>query len=167
MRRLKQRAENLPRALLMRQLRLEIQNAPQLLFEDKKLSQESPSKFFIGCSGWYYLAWKNLFYPQELSGSKWFEYYSSHFATVELNAPFYSWPLITTVKTWLHQVRNNPDFIYTIKVNELITHVKHFCRTKTLVKDFYFIADLLGEKMGCLLFQLPPSFKYSKTGAYC
>ena len=52
-------------------------------------------------------------------------------------------------------------FVYTVKVCELITHIKRFAGTKTLVKDFGLVADLLGERMGCLLFQLPPSFTYS------
>jgi uncharacterized protein YecE (DUF72 family) len=43
----------------------------------------------------------------------------------------------------------------------MITHVKRFRRTKTLVEDFGFIADLLGERMGCFLYQLPPSYAYS------
>jgi uncharacterized protein YecE (DUF72 family) len=55
----------------------------------------------------------------------------------------------------------NPNFINTIKVCELITHVKGFRRTKSLVEDFGFVADLLGPGMGCFLFQLPPSFQYT------
>ena len=46
-------------------------------------------------------------------------------------------------------------------MSELITHVKRFSRTQTLVKDFGYIADLLGARMGCFLFQLPPSFHYT------
>lgn len=53
------------------------------------------------------------------------------------------------------------EFVYTVKVCELITHVKRFSRTKTLVQDFGIIADLLGEHMGCFLFQLPPSHTYT------
>jgi uncharacterized protein YecE (DUF72 family) len=52
--------------------------------------------------------------------------------------------------------------VYTVKVCELITHVKRFSGTKTLVKDFGIIADILGERMGCFLFQLPPSYHYTK-----
>jgi hypothetical protein len=53
--------------------------------------------------------------------------------------------------------------VYTVKVCELITHIKKFKGTKTLVKDFGMIADILGARMGCLLFQLPPSYRYTKT----
>lgn len=113
----------------------------------------------IGCSGWYYWHWKGHFYPEDASSSQWFSIYAREFGTVELNAPFYSWPTIATVKTWLRQSQGN--FIYTVKVSELITHVKRFENTDTLVKDFGYIADLLGVQMGCFLFQLPPSVRYS------
>ncbi len=76
---------------------------------------------------------------------------------MELNAPFYSWPTVGTVETWRKQAGRR-RFIYTVKVCELITHVKRFAGTKTLVRDFGYIADLLGERMGCFLFQLPPTF---------
>lgn len=53
--------------------------------------------------------------------------------------------------------------MYTIKASELITHVKRFSHTKTLIRDFDHIADLLGPRTGCFLFQLPPSFHYSRA----
>lgn len=114
----------------------------------------------IGCSGWYYWHWKTIFYPADLPGKDWFKFYTSQFKTVELNAPFYSWPTVATVKTWLRQAGRR-KFVYTVKVNELITHQKKMVGTKQLVRDFYHIADLLGDRMGCFLFQFPPSFKYS------
>ncbi|CDM61713.1 hypothetical protein LPU83_pLPU83d_0342 (plasmid) [Rhizobium favelukesii] len=76
--------------------------------------------------------------------------------TVELNAPFYSWPTVATVKIWLRQSR--ADFVYTVKVCELITHIRRFDGTATLIRDFGYIADLLGNQMGCFLFQLPRAF---------
>ncbi len=50
-----------------------------------------------------------------------------------------------------------------MKVCELITHVKQFKGTKTLVQDFGTIADILGARMGCFLFQLPPSYRYTEA----
>jgi uncharacterized protein YecE (DUF72 family) len=79
---------------------------------------------------------------------------------VELNAPFYSWPTLANVAGWQRQAGQR-DFVYTVKVCELITHLKRFEVTKTLVKDFGYIADLLGSRMGCFLYQLPPSFRYT------
>ena len=116
----------------------------------------------IGCSGWYYWHWKGRFYPETTPGSRWFKHYAGRFNTVELNAPFYSWPTLAAVKTWIRQAGRR-NFIYTIKVCELITHVKRFAGTATLVKDFGCIADLLGPQFGCFLFQLPPSFRYTSA----
>jgi uncharacterized protein YecE (DUF72 family) len=69
---------------------------------------------------------------------------------------------VANVKAWKRQAGKR-DFIYTVKVCELITHVKKFKGTKTLVKDFGLIADILGDRMGCFLFQLPPSYRYTKA----
>jgi uncharacterized protein YecE (DUF72 family) len=109
---------------------------------------------------WFDWHWRHLFYPQNMTTSQWFPHYSSSFQTVELNAPFYSWPTVNVVKGWGRQTTKN-DFMYTVKVCELITHAKRFSRTQVLVKDIGYIADLLGEHMGCFLFQLPPSYQYS------
>ena len=87
---------------------------------------------------------------------------SKHFSTVELNAPFYSWPTLATVQSWLTQAEGR-EMIYTVKASELITHISKFEETATLVRDFGYIADLLGPRMGCFLFQLPPSHRFTKA----
>lgn len=115
----------------------------------------------VGCSGWFYWKWRGEFYPTELATGAWFDHYANHFDTVEINASFYSWPTVSNVKAWLRQPGDR-DFLYTVKVNELITHIKSFKGTATLVKDFGFIADLLGPRMGCFLFQFPPSYRFTK-----
>ncbi|HTK83483.1 MAG TPA: DUF72 domain-containing protein, partial [Patescibacteria group bacterium] len=111
------------------------------------------------CSGWFYWHWRENFY-KGLATKDWFSRYADIFKTVELNAPFYSWPTPANVAAWKRQVGRR-RFIYAVKVCELITHVKRFSGTKTLIQDFGFIADLLGPQMGCFLFQLPPSFHYT------
>ena len=120
------------------------------------------ASLFVGCSGWFYWKWRGLFYPVELPTARWFTHYASRLATVELNASFYSWPTLANVQAWKRQAGRR-NFVYTVKVCELITHVKKFKNTKTLVKDFGLIADVLGERMGCFLFQLPPSYRYTKA----
>jgi uncharacterized protein YecE (DUF72 family) len=119
-----------------------------------------PPAINIGCSGWFYWHWRGLFYPLDMPTKDWFEHYCAKFRTVELNAPFYSWPTLANIAAWQRQV-GRKRFVYTVKVCELITHVKRFEETKTLVKDFGYIADLLGSRMGCFLYQLPPSFHYT------
>lgn len=163
-RRALQRAQNVGRAQTMHVARLERED--NVLAKDQRIGgsvlpgQGKHPEAYVGCSGWYYWDWKDIFYPPELSRNGWFGHYASQFRTVELNAPFYSWPSLATVRTWLRQLGRR-KFIYTIKVNELITHTRKFVRTANLVKDFGLIADLLGEHFGCFLFQLPPSFHYT------
>lgn len=156
-RRAKQRAANAGRAEKM--------HAARLAWEEAAAGAEamqSGQPYHIGCSGWFYWHWRGDYYPREMPPSGWFPQYAEDFETVELNAPFYSWPTVAAVKTWLRQVEGR-DFIYTVKVSELITHVKRFVGTKTLVRDFGFIADLLGPRMGCFLFQLPPSHHFTSA----
>ena len=81
---------------------------------------------------------------------------------MELNAPFYSWPAVGTVNSWIKQI-GRKKFSYTVKVCELITHVKKFRGTKELVRDFGYIAEVLGPRLGCFLFQLPPGFHYTRA----
>jgi uncharacterized protein YecE (DUF72 family) len=117
-------------------------------------------QLYVGCSGWFYWHWRGTFYPADLPTSRWFAHYAGRFKTVELNAPFYSWPTVATVGSWIRQAGRH-QFVYTVKVCELITHIKRFAGTKTLVRDFGLIADLAGPRMGCFLFQLPPSFHFT------
>ncbi len=113
----------------------------------------------IGCSGWYYWHWKGLVYPEDLSSRRWFDHYQHAFDTVELNAPFYHWPRLATVRNWARQAV--AGFKYSVKVNQRITHLKRFKGTLRLVNEFYDLADALSGHMGCFLFQLPPSFPYT------
>ena len=151
-RRAKQRELNPVRAEKMHKARIEAGLA--------RNGNDNLPSLNIGCSGWFYWDWKGKFYPSQMSTSDWFGYYRSQFDTVELNAPFYAWPTVNTVKTWLKQLEGT-DFVYTVKVSELITHVRQFDDVKSLIEDFGYIADVLGQHMGCFLFQLPPSYHYS------
>ncbi|MCC2643368.1 MAG: hypothetical protein K0S45_3781 [Nitrospira sp.] len=156
--RAKQRETSITRAETMHKARLAHQSA--LEFDDHVAVKGEHPAYQIGCSGWFYWHWGGVFYPNDLPRNEWFEYYASQFNTVELNAPFYCWPTVATVKSWRRQAGRR-RFIYTVKVCERITHTKRFRGTKELVKDFGYIADLLGPYMGCFLFQLPPSYQYT------
>jgi uncharacterized protein YecE (DUF72 family) len=153
-RRIKQREITILRAAKMHKARL--------LAEDMGAIPEvsNPPAMNIGCSGWFYWHLKGVFYPSQMPTREWFSHYADHFQTVELNAPFYSWPTLGGVKTWRTQAEGR-NMIYTVKVSELITHIRRFEGTETLIRDFGYIADLLGPIMGCFLFQLPPSYDYS------
>jgi len=154
-RREKQRSMNILRAEKMYKARLDM---------SRELPLELPAlpKLNVGCSGWFYWDWKGLFYPETLKTSEWFAYYMNCFSTVELNAPFYGWPTVATVKSWRRQAESVPDFVYAIKVNELITHIHKWVDVAKLISSFGLIADLLGPKFGCFLYQLPPSYNYTE-----
>lgn len=116
----------------------------------------------VGCSGWFYSHWRGLFYPsQEPTTKSWFGYYANVFETVELNAPFYRWPTAATVRRWKREAP--PRFIYSVKVNQAITHEHRLVRTQGMIGDYYRIATGLGDRMGCFLFQFPPSYHYSAS----
>ena len=157
-RREKQRQANIGRARKMHLARVESEKNGQP--HPPAAQDEKRRQFYVGCSGWFYWHWRGAFYPADLPTSRWFAHYAGKFKTVELNAPFYSWPTVATVESWIRQAGRR-QFVYTVKVCELITHIKRFAGTKTLVRDFGLIADLLGPRMGCFLFQLPPSFHYT------
>ncbi len=155
-RRDKQRLDNVGRAAKMRALRL----SGEIPVEARPHEISEEVRYFIGCSGWFYWKWRGTFYPADLPTSEWFGYYARRFNTVEINASFYSWPTRAGVNAWL-RAAGRRKFVYTVKACELITHVKKFAGTKDLVRDFGVVADLLRERMGCFLFQLPPSYHYS------
>ncbi len=116
----------------------------------------------VGCSGWFYSHWRGIFYPrQEPTTKHWFAYYANVFETVELNAPFYRWPSAASVRRWKRDAP--PHFVYSVKVNQQITHERRMVRTQSLVRSYYAIADALQEKMGCFLFQFPPSHRYTAS----
>ena len=140
----------------MHAVRLAWETAPKVPVPRPRSS--SVPEVHVGCSGWFYWDWRGDFYPADLPTNRWFPYYARRFQTVELNAPFYSWPTVGAVKGWVRAGRPAVLLSYTVKACELITHIKRFSRTKTLIRDFGHIADLLGPRMGCFLFQLPPSF---------
>lgn len=156
LRREKQRMENVGRAKKMHDARI--------LDEDQNITTKAGNstlpKVLVGCSGWFYWHWRGTFYPDDLPTRDWFAHYSKRFDTVELNAPFYSWPTVGTVKGWTRQ-SGRRKFVFTVKASELITHTKKFSKTGELIRDFGYIADMLGSKMGCFLFQMPPSFHYT------
>ena len=81
---------------------------------------KSNQKYFLGCSGWYYNDWAGDFYPENLSKSRWLEYYSKQFNTVEINNTFYRFPSEKTVKGWYNKTPEN--FKLTLKANQVITH---------------------------------------------
>ncbi|UOQ66956.1 DUF72 domain-containing protein [Hymenobacter volaticus] len=114
----------------------------------------------VGCSGYHYRHWKGVFYPEKLPQRLWFEYYSQHFRTLELNVTFYRFPQLSFLENW-YQI-SPADFKFSVKAPRLITHYKQFNDTAQLLADFYgTVQEGLVEKLGPVLFQLPPRMAYS------
>lgn len=113
----------------------------------------------IGCSGFHYKDWKGRFYPDNLPQRKWFDYYCEHFKTLELNVTFYRFPQLSFLQTWYN--KSPADFRFAVKAPRAITHYKKFNDTTDLITSFYdTINNGLQEKLGPVLFQLPPSYIY-------
>jgi len=119
-------------------------------------------EYRIGCSGYYYRAWQGVWYPRDIKTHRWFQYYAECFDTVEINASFYRFPTASSVRRWYRQAP--AGFVYSVKAPRLITHLKRFNETESLVKDLYgVLSDELSDKLGCVLFQMPPSFHYDTS----
>jgi uncharacterized protein YecE (DUF72 family) len=118
-------------------------------------------KNFIGTSGYYYFHWKGIFYPEDLSSTKFLKYYTQYFDTLELNSTFYHIPKESTIKQWKNNVPEK--FIISIKANKNITHIKRLKNAETEINEFMRKIALLQEKLGVILFQLPPSLKKDLT----
>ncbi|MET4108006.1 DUF72 domain-containing protein [Hymenobacter sp. UYP22] len=117
--------------------------------------------WFIGCSGYHYRHWKGVFYPEKLPQRRWFEFYSQHFSTLELNVTFYRFPQLSFLEGWY--AASLPEFRFAVKAPRLITHYKQFSGTEQLLSDFYStLQEGLREKLGPVLFQLPPRMAYSE-----
>lgn len=115
---------------------------------------------FLGCSSFNNRRWIGIFYPDDLPAKEWFSYYCKHFNTYELNATFYKFPTAKSLHTWY---KKSPDgFIFSVKAPKLITHIKKFVDCAREINDFYVACrDGVNDKLGCVLFQFPPSFHYS------
>ena len=108
----------------------------------------------IGCSGWVYAHWRERFYPSTMPQKDWFRHYAQTFDTVEINNSFYHLPGEQAVASWARQAP--PGFLYAVKVNRFITHMKKLKDPETPLQNFITRMQGLGHHLGPLLYQLPP-----------
>jgi len=111
----------------------------------------------IGCSGFNYYDWKGNFYPADLPQSRWLDYYTKQFSTVELNVTFYRLPLLKTFDKWHKETP--PGFVFSLKGSRLITHIKRLLEPQEVLDIFFQRASVLKEKLKVVLWQFSPSFK--------
>jgi uncharacterized protein YecE (DUF72 family) len=123
--------------------------------------------FRIGTSGWNYDHWRGRFYPRELPASRWFEYYSKVFDTVEINNTFYQLPAAKTFDHWREQAPLT--FVYAVKANRFLTHMKKLKDPAQPLRRFFSRARRLREHLGPILYQLPPNWKRNveRLGKFC
>lgn len=111
----------------------------------------------IGCSGWQYKHWREIFYPKGLAQTRWFAFYADHFDTVEINSSFYHLPKATTFEKWRDQAP--PGFCYAIKANRFITQAKKLLDCDEPMDRMMSATRHLDGRLGPMLYQLPPSLK--------
>src|SRR6476646_4497144 len=116
---------------------------------------------WIGTSGYNYPEWKGSFYPETMPAAKMLPYYAERFPTVEINYTFYRMPTEKLVAGWAEQTP--APYKLTLKAPRRITHDKRLRDTGDDVKFFCDVAATLGDKLGTLLFQLPPFLKKDLT----
>jgi len=115
----------------------------------------------VGTSGFAFKQWKGPFYPEGLSDKKMLGYYSERLSTVEINYTFRRFPSETTMESWKLQTAEN--FRFTLKASQRITHFKRLAGVGEDVDAFVARARLLEDRLGTILFQLPPKFAYERV----
>jgi len=112
------------------------------------------SRIRIGTSGWNYRHWREILYPRGLGQRRWLEHYAGEFDTVEVNATFYRLPAESTFAGW--RARTGEGFVFALKAPKQITHLKKLTDCEGELSAFLSRAELLEERLGPVLVQLPP-----------
>jgi uncharacterized protein YecE (DUF72 family) len=114
-------------------------------------------RVLTGTSGYSYKEWKGLFYPEDLAADGMLRYYAERLSAVEINNTFYRMPKAEILSRWAEQV---PDrFRFALKASQQITHRQRLKESADAVAYFFRVAATLGDRLGPVLFQLPPNFK--------
>lgn len=126
----------------------------------KKSTSVLPAgKVRIGISGWRYVPWRGVFYPEKLTQKKELAYASGIFRSIEINGTFYSLQRPEYFEAWAGETPD--DFVFSVKGPKFITHVRRLTDVETPVANFLASGILcLGPKLGPILWQLPPSFRF-------
>ena len=117
-------------------------------------------RVYVGTSGFHYNHWTGRFYPENLKKSDWLHYYIKHFNTLELNSSFYNLPKPESFDKWRKSVPEG--FIFSVKGSRFITHQKKLKDSSEALDRLLDNCSWLHEKLGPVLFQLPPGWKYNE-----
>lgn len=120
------------------------------------------SNIRVGISGWRYIPWRGSFYPKKLIQKRELYYASRTINSIEINGSFYGFQTPKSYTNWYNETP--ADFMFSVKGPRLITHINRLQDVETPVADFFASGLLeLDEKLGPILWQFPPSFKFDKT----
>src|ERR1043166_9467938 len=109
---------------------------------------------YVGTSGYSYKEWKGNFYPKDLPEKQMLHYYGERFRSVEINNTFYRMPKASVLEAWAAEVP--ADFKFVLKASQQITHKQRLKDSADSVTYLLEVAGALKERLGPLLFQLPP-----------
>jgi len=114
-------------------------------------------KLRVGTSGFAYKEWKGSFYPDRIKAEDMLRFYGERFGTVEINNTFYRMPSTSVLERWAGEVPR--DFSFVLKASRRITHEKRLQNVEDSVLHLLETATVLGDKLGPVLYQLPPNMK--------
>lgn len=117
-------------------------------------------QLYIGTSGWHYKHWIENYYPKGVKEKDFLDYYFRDFNTVEINNSFYRLPSEQAIDQWSNSVPE--DFVFAIKASRYITHMKKLTVPEQSTALFLERVKTFGDKLGPLLFQLPPRFSFNE-----
>jgi uncharacterized protein YecE (DUF72 family) len=112
---------------------------------------------YVGTSGYSYKEWKGNFYPEKLPAKEMLPYYAARLPAVEINNTFYRLPQRSVLENWREQVP--VDFRFSVKASQRITHFKRLKDVEEETKYLLETASALEDRLGPMLFQLPPNMK--------
>ena len=117
---------------------------------------------YLGTSGWSYADWEGTLYPEGLPAASRLAEYANHYATVEIDSTFYGTPRRSTVEKWREIVPEG--FLFAAKFPQEVTHERNLVGSEAEAERFVRTMAELGDKLGPLLLQLPPSFSVEGMG---
>ncbi len=115
------------------------------------------ARAYVGTSGWAYGTWKPKFYPPEVKTAGFLKYYATRLPTTEVNYTFRHLPTEKTAAAWLEATP--PGFAFALKASQRITHFDRLKHPADTLPLFFERAALVGDRLGPVLFQTPPTLK--------
>ncbi|HJQ26614.1 MAG TPA: DUF72 domain-containing protein [Blastocatellia bacterium] len=121
------------------------------------------ASIFLGTQGWNYEGWVGPFYPRGSKAKELLSLYANIFDSVEVDSSFYAIPSENSIKGWAE--RTPKSFKFSLKLPSEITHKNRLRDSQAILEQFMQRISLLGDKLGCVLIQLPPDFSPNEHAA--